>query len=397
MTKNVLFVGKCSTYTTATSILEKTKKNPGFQIIKFINLLLEGLRYHKTNISVISNIDTSSTAINNETENEIKYKYIPTIHIPLICQATYYICAFFNTLKWGIKHRKNRIIICDICSSNSTTSGCILAAKILKIPACAIITDMLSTPITTSINTTNFFWKLFLKLRKYKQYRSLLSYDGFIFLTKYMNEVYNPKDKPYIVMEGSIDHSFIPNNTICKRDPKVILYAGAIEKEYGFNELVKAFMSLPTQNIELHVYGNGKFVNKLLEYQKIDSRVKYMGVVSNEQIVEEEQRATLLVNPRLSHEEFVKYSCPSKTSEYMLSGTPLVTTKLCGIPDEYFQYVYTFEQETIEGFAKTLIKILSIPEEELIIKGKEAQDFVLKNKNNIIQAQRIKDFLDLIY
>jgi hypothetical protein len=81
----------------------------------------------------------------------------------------------------------------------------------------------------------------------------------------------------------------------------------------------------------------------------------------------------------------------------MLSGTPLVTTKLCGIPDEYFQYVYTFEQETIEGFAKTLIKILSIPEEELIIKGKEAQDFVLKNKNNIIQAQRIKDFLDLIY
>jgi glycosyltransferase involved in cell wall biosynthesis len=116
-----------------------------------------------------------------------------------------------------------------------------------------------------------------------------------------------------------------------------------------------------------------------------------MGVVNNQQIVEAEQRATLLVNPRLSHEEYVKYSFPSKTSEYMLSGTPLLTTKLGGIPDEYFQYVYVFADETVKGFAQTMEEILSYPENEIEQKGKAAQNFILNNKNNIIQSKRVVD------
>jgi glycosyltransferase involved in cell wall biosynthesis len=97
------------------------------------------------------------------------------------------------------------------------------------------------------------------------------------------------------------------------------------------------------------------------------------------------------VNPRLSHEEYVKYSFPSKTSEYMLSGTPLLTTRLGGIPQEYFQHVYVFEDESVAGYAKTLEEVLSYPQKELDKKGKEAQAFMLNSKNNIIQSKRIID------
>ena len=59
--------------------------------------------------------------------------------------------------------------------------------------------------------------------------------------------------------------------------------------------------------------------------------------------------ATLLINPRFSNEEYTKYSFPSKNMEYMASGTPILTTKLPGMPKEYYEYIYLFEEESIEG------------------------------------------------
>lgn len=76
----------------------------------------------------------------------------------------------------------------------------------------------------------------------------------------------------------------------------------------------------------------------------------------------------------------------------MLSGTPVLTTRLAGIPDEYFQYLYTFDEETINGYAHKLNETLSLPDIILKDKGVKAQEFVLKHKNNVIQSQRIKEF-----
>ena len=84
-----------------------------------------------------------------------------------------------------------------------------------------------------------------------------------------MNEVYNPSQKPYIIMEGSVDVNFTPNQGIKKDNRRIIMYAGSTEAEYGFKELVEAFTSLTIPNIELHIYGNGKFVSSLIEYQKV--------------------------------------------------------------------------------------------------------------------------------
>ncbi len=390
---NILFIGKCSTFQTANEILNKTRNNPGFQIIKFINLILEGFRCNHVNIEAISNVNAACVGKKSEFENGIHYQYIPSIQVPILCQIAYAVMSFYYTFYWGLKHKQDGILFCDIFSSSSTVSGSVFAAKLLRIPICALVTDMITTPLTTSLDTQSTYGRLFFAMRKHKQYKSLKQYDLFVFLTKFMAEIYNPNNRPYIIMEGSVDHTLqLDSDSYSQHDKKIIMYAGAIEAEYGFNELVQAFMKLSIQNIELHIYGGGKFVSKLLEYQKNDSRIKYMGIVSNEQVVAAEKQATILVNPRLSNQEFAKYSFPSKTSEYMVSGTPLVTTKLPGIPDEYFEHLYLFEEESIEGFAKKLQEILSLPYTELRQKGRDAQEFVLKNKNNIVQTKKIINF-----
>lgn len=390
---NILFIGKCSTFQTANEILNKTRNNPGFQIIKFINLILEGFRCNHVNIEAISNVNAACVGKKSEFENGIHYQYIPSIQVPILCQIAYAVMSFYYTFYWGLKHKQDGILFCDIFSSSSTVSGSVFAAKLLRIPICALVTDMITTPLTTSLDTQSTYGRLFFAMRKHKQYKSLKQYDLFVFLTKFMAEIYNPNNRPYIIMEGSVDHTLqLDSDSYSQHDKKIIMYAGAIEAEYGFNELVQAFMKLSIQNIELHIYGGGKFVSKLLEYQKNDSRIKYMGIVSNEQVVAAEKQATILVNPRLSNQEFAKYSFPSKTSEYMVSGTPLVTTKLPGIPDEYFEHLYLFEEESIEGFAKKMQEILSLPCTELRQKGRDAQEFVLKNKNNIVQTKKIINF-----
>ena len=392
---NILVIGKAAPISTANEILEQSKKNPGFQIIKFTNLLLKGFVYNQQNIEILSNISNPKKFYSPSTHEEdegIRYHYLPTINIPIISQLLHLIYSFIYTFIWCIKTKGEKIVFCDIFAYSSSL-GAICTTKLLSVKCCAQVTDMIGiTPVTSKYSNKNRLWNFIFKLRSYGQLSILKQYDLFVFLTKYMNDVYNPLKKPYMIMEGSVDSGFKPiqNNKI--KTPRIIMYAGSIEAEYGFNELVLAFMSLNLDDLELHIYGNGKFVESLINYQKIDQRIKYLGIASNEKIVEAEQQATLLVNPRLSHQEFTKYSFPSKTSEYMLSGTPLLTTKLPGIPEEYFEYIYTFDDETIEGFAQSLHKVLSLSQIELETKGKDAQRFILKNKNNIIQTKKMIDF-----
>ena len=75
----------------------------------------------------------------------------------------------------------------------------------------------------------------------------------------------------------------------------------------------------------------------------------------------------------------------------MVSGTPVATTKLPGIPEDHYPYLYLFEDESVEGFYSSLKEILSKPKEELEEMGKRTKQFVLENKNNIVQAKRILD------
>ena len=118
-----------------------------------------------------------------------------------------------------------------------------------------------------------------------------------------------------------------------------------------------------------------------------------MGVRPNSEIVYEEQRAALLINPRPSAEEYTKYSFPSKTMEYLVSGTPVMTTKLSGIPKDYDGYLYWIEDETSDGIEKALKEFFKIDKTTRYDSGKRSREFVMNNKSNVVQAKKIIEFL----
>ena len=104
--------------------------------------------------------------------------------------------------------------------------------------------------------------------------------------------------------------------------------------------------------------------------------------------------ATRLVKPRPSDEEFVKYSFPSKTMEYMSTGTPVLTTALPCLPEEYLPHLYFFREETPQGMAEALRQVLSLTDEELFQKGCQARQFVLRERNNVVQAAKVLEMLE---
>lgn len=73
----------------------------------------------------------------------------------------------------------------------------------------------------------------------------------------------------------------------------------------------------------------------------------------------------------------------------MVSGTPVLTSRLPGMPEEYWDYVYILEDETAQGIAQILKKLLYCDKKALQEKGLKAKEFVLTQKNEIKQAEKV--------
>lgn len=355
---------------------------------KYHGLLIKGLSRNGVKVNCFSGLPinrfvTSKKLIHAKDENEgnAHFHYYTTLNIPILRQIMIFFSALFNCLL--VKTEKKTFAICD-CLNIANAYGMLLACKLRRIPIITIVTDlpdmMSDNKILRGVNNHLF---------------SFMS--GFVFLTEDMNARLNRKKSPYIVLEGHVD-SEIPSFDINEKwelidGKKVIIYAGSILKLYGVQNLTEGFIKAEIPDAELWIYGDGDYRKELIEIEKKNCNVVYKGVCGNQEVVQAELRASLLVNPRPSTPEYTKYSFPSKNMEYMVSGTPLLTTNLPGMPKEYHDYVYLLENETPEGVAQSLKMIYQLPFEKRQQLAAQARKFVLREKSNIVQARHIINFL----
>lgn len=219
-------------------------------------------------------------------------------------------------------------------------------------------------------------------------------FDGYVYLTEAMGQVINP-EKPFVVVEGIADVGLAQEQALTEKEAGfVVMYAGALYEKYGIKNLLDAFCALERQDAQLWLFGSGDMEQELETHAAQDPRIRYFGRVSRDEVLECERKATVLVNVRDDKDEFTKYSFPSKTIEYMLSGTPMLTTKLPGIPEEYFKYLYSVSDNQVETLREMLEQLATQPAEELLSFGAQAQRFVVEQKNARAQAGKILQFMN---
>lgn len=393
-----LYIALLSSNRVIDKIKNMTGINPGYAGQKFNRLIVEGLNKNNVKTKAYSSIPMSrhyskKTWWNEGVENEngIEYKYFPFINFPVIHQLCLFVFSFIYVLRWGCRNHKEKFILLDVLNI-SICIGSLLACKLTRVHCVGVVTDMPGLIVGASDATMGSNHGIITKISK----TILSSFNSYVFLTMQMNEVINKKNKPYLVMEGMVDYSIgqsvMTEMTLVSN--RKVLYAGGLHERYGLRTLVDSFMNLENPEYRLIIYGSGPYAGELKEKSKLDSRIEYRGVAPNEEVMNEEINCALLVNPRPTNEEFTKYSFPSKNMEYMSTGRPLLTTKLPGMPPEYYPYVYLFNDESCSGFEKTMESILTLTDEELTMKGAMAQKWVLHYKNNVVQTAKIIELVN---
>lgn len=393
----VLFVSGSMSNRLQKELYEKYRAAGSFAIQKYYKLMEDGFARNGIEIEALSDIPIPKKmmpfrykSFGKEKEKNVYYKYVPYIRFQPLYQPFVLLYIMWKVFWWSLRNRKEGVVLCDTllpCRCIGAAWGSVLGGS----KRVAWITDMPGMYDASHIihyEDMNLLGKTQMKL--------IRKFSAFIFMTEQTNGILNPNHRPYMIMEGIVDPDMKPLKKIEKDTTRNILYAGGLLEEYGIDYLCQAFMRLGQDNVRLVIYGKGPFVEKLKEYSKQDSRIDFRETVPNDVIVAEEQKATLLVNPRFTSAEYTFYSFPSKNVEYMVSGTPIVTTRLAGIPSDYEPYIYTFDEETIEGYSTTLGKILNKSDEELITFGARAQQFILQNKNAKVQVKKLIDMINKI-
>lgn len=220
-------------------------------------------------------------------------------------------------------------------------------------------------------------------------------FDGFVVLAKPMLDDLQVSDKPYVVVEGIYnDTTDNSDGAIKKFDERTIFYAGGIQSRYGVFDLLEAFSRIDEDSYRLIICGPCPEMDILNYYIQKDRRITYLGLIPTEEARQLQKKATLLINPRHSDEVFTHFSFPSKTLEFMASGTPVLMSPLSSLPDDYSDHLFLFEDESIEGMAKKIQNILLLDNDILRTLGQRASRFILEQKTPKIQVNKI---LNLIY
>lgn len=257
----------------------------------------------------------------------------------------------------------------------------------------SIVTDLVDNMMEFKSNRS-FFKRIQCIIEK-RNTKALYKYiDKFILLSSPMAEKIPEAKNKYIVIEGiSVHKEYVNSNHI--DDKQSILYTGTLEDFSGVGYLIRAFRKISNPNVRLIICGSGNLEMLVKEAAKEDTRIIFKGIVTREEAVELQGKVTLLINPRRPDGEITRFSFPSKTMEYLSSGTPMIGYKLEGIPTEYYNYYYTIDDLSEDSLINTIEYVLSLPISELKAKARSAYDFIINYKSSQVQVKKIIDYLSV--
>lgn len=399
--QKILFIG---TYAGTNYLKELTQQSLYIQLAanQTEEYYIEGLGSHENPVEVISALVTvvfpSTKKIfikrNREKSDSCIIENVRFINFPVVSIISQTIEIARTVKRWLKKNKEMEDILVLIYGMRIPYLRCVKTIKKF-IPDSTVINIVPDLPMYTRMNkqkiTTRIITAMNQKATQIMQHKV----DGYVLYTEKMKEVLHCRTNSWIVIEGLFNkrkQTELESQNKNSMQKKTILYMGGLEKEYGIDLLIKGFLEAHLPNTELHLYGSGMYLNEILEYSKKYTEIKYLGIVSPTMARVKMQEADLLVNPRPSQGLFTKYSCPSKTLEYMSTGRPAMITKLEGIPEEYFEYVYTIRKETVDGLAADFVKFFNIPESVREKRARQGQQFIYREKDVSVQLNRLIEF-----
>lgn len=219
--------------------------------------------------------------------------------------------------------------------------------------------------------------------------RNVISH--YVLLTEHMLDAIKLNGRNYSVVEGIAKSKYISEKVspAALWDKKIVFYAGTLDKQFGIDLMLDAFSQIKGNEYEFWICGNGGARERVEQMQQMDSRIRYFGFVDKQRADTLMCQASVLINPRPNDAAFTRYSFPSKTIEYMLTGIPVLMYKLDGIPKEYDQYLSFITEATAESIVAGIEEICGLKYNQYLKTSQESADWVRKNKNPKAQMRKV--------
>ena len=344
------------------------KEKPGQQVQKFDRLVVNGLQKNGIEVRCYSAVPASRAIMKPfvvKLKNHGVFHYSICWTIPGFKDLWNLIAAFFKVL-----FAPSALCILDPLSA-ANSLGAAAACRIKGQPCMAIVTDL------PEFMTSDLLYRHIVN-------RVISLSTCYVFLAEKMNEKLNPEGKPYALMEGLCDPDEFP--AISRTHNHSIIYAGNLDDGNGAWQLIQAFQKWNQCDYTLEIYGDGDDEERIRKAADHSEKIVFGGLLKNSEIVDKLSSAALLVNPRPTSSPFVQYSFPSKTMEYMASGTPFASTRLPSIPEEYFRYIGSLGTGGEEEILDYLFRFSAADYHGLLERAETARTFVKEEKNNRIQT-----------
>jgi len=220
----------------------------------------------------------------------------------------------------------------------------------------------------------------------------LASAKGLVVISRPMVEDHPVwRQRPYMVLEGISAPPVV--QVASEAGTKMIFYAGGVNRSYGIVELVEGFLRSGV-DYQLVLCGRGDLEGYLTDVCARHPSVKYLGFVSPEKAAQLQAGASLLVLTRDPAERYTRYSFPSKLIEYMSAGIPVLTTRLAGIPDEYFDFLNIIEEFSIDAVAKALVDVSTSDEQYLYAKAARGKVWLTETKSSRAVGKQLVEFME---
>lgn len=316
--------------------------------------------------------------------NRIRY-----INLPIIKQMSQIISMYQAAEKAIIEQQINQIVCFNLFPQVGIPVRW-LKRRFPQIPVACILADLPIDDNTKRKGISVWLRKIFEK----QTWSSFSVCDKFVVLNKRAAELYL-HDKPYIVVDGGVDETDIAcaSKNKVPAEQKNILFCGALTEYNGILNLLEAFKRTPDLELFLDIYGSGYLEEEVRKAAEIDSRIHFYGRVDNRTIMQKQREAWVLINPRIVDNLIAQVTFPSKTFEYMLSGTPIISTRLSGYTKEYDDLmIYT--GDSVDELMETIRLVESMSQDELSAYAQRAMSFVISQKTWKHQVEKISRFLE---
>ena len=223
--------------------------------------------------------------------------------------------------------------------------------------------------------------------------------DGASFICAAMRPQFPRLARNSVVIDGIVASPVTPTNSCQVRasgfsKKKIILYTGQLVESYGVRLLLGAASCLP-KDYEIWIAGTGEMSVEVERVASENAQLSYLGMLSAEGLATAYNQATLLINPRLLDAEFVKFSFPSKLLEYLMSGVPVLTSRLPSIQEDLIPYFSFIDDLSVSGVANAIQAACSTNYAHSLHVALLARSYVSESRSPLSQVKRLLSIMDV--